>query len=87
MGSKTYEGVRFSVYSNDHAPPHVHGICSGVSVIIDIFSDGTVRLSKRRKAIVPATAKRNIEAKIRRVALANADALLMLWEEMHGKVD
>lgn len=84
MGSKTYEGVRFSVYPNDHLPPHVHGTTAGVIAIIDLLGNGVVRLSPRRKAVIPANAKQSTIAKIARVAAANALELEALWEQTHG---
>ncbi|MES2393250.1 MAG: DUF4160 domain-containing protein [Acidobacteriota bacterium] len=85
MGSKTYEGVRFSVYPNDHLPPHVHGTHASVTVIVDLLPNGCTQLSERRKAIRPRTAAQNTVAKILRVASENADELQKLWESTHGK--
>jgi hypothetical protein len=84
MGSKTYEGVRFSVYPNDHLPPHVHGSLDGVVVVMDLLGDGAVRVSARRKAILPVGARQNVIAKIRRIAAENAYELEALWENTHG---
>jgi hypothetical protein len=83
VGSKTYDGVRFSVYPNDHLPPHVHGSTGGTRVILDLMPDGTVARSKRIDA-VSKKAKRNAVAKIERVAAENAAELTALWEKIHG---
>jgi hypothetical protein len=84
VGSKTYEGVRFSVFSHDHLPPHVHGSTEGVIVILDLLADGSVSLSQRRDAIKPSNAKANVVAKIQRVAASHAAELSALWEKTHG---
>jgi len=84
VGSKTYDGVRFSVYPNDHLPPHVHGTTAGVVVIIDLLPDAEVALASRKDAIDPVNAKRNDVAKILRVAAENVDELMALWEKTHG---
>ncbi len=84
MGSKTYDGVRFSVYSSDHLPPHVHGTTAGVVVIIDLLPGAELALSSRKNAIDPANAKKNDVAKILRVAMENVDELIALWENTHG---
>ena len=85
MGSRTFDGVRFSAYSLDHTPPHVHGWLSGVSVVIDLLGDGEIRLSSRPRSVRPANAKRNVEERILRIAAENVDELEALWERTHGE--
>jgi|GEM_PF-1176466 hypothetical protein len=85
MGSKTFEGVRFSVYPNDHLPPHVHGSLSGVTLVVDLLGEDEVRLSKRKHAVSPTNAKKNIVTRILQVAADNMDELNVLWEKTHGK--
>ena len=84
MGSKTFEGVRFSVFTNDHHPPHVHGTASNVTVVVDLLGEGKIRLSTRARTIIPPNASRNVVAKIVRVAVANVEELEALWEKTHG---
>lgn len=84
MGSKTHDGVRFSVYPNDHLPPHVHGTTAGVVVIVELLAGAEVALSSRKNAIDPVNAKKNDVAKILRVAAENVDELIALWEKTHG---
>jgi len=84
VGSKTYEGVRFSVYPDDHLPPHVHATTADVTLIIELLEGGAIQLSKRKNAVQPANAPKNIQAKIRRVAAENVDELVALWEKTHG---
>ena len=84
MGSKTYEGVRFSVYPKDHEPPHIHGTTAGVVVIMDLLPNGKIKLAERWDAVTPSNAPRNIQSKIRRVATRNVEELILLWERTHG---
>jgi hypothetical protein len=58
VGSKTFDGFRFSVYPNDHLPPHVHAFHAEVEVIPDLdFEKRSIRLARRRDRIRPADAK------------------------------
>jgi hypothetical protein len=84
VGSKTYEGVRFSVYPRDHLPPHVHGTTQDVVVVIALLANGEVDLANRWDAVLPSNAKRSVVAKILRVAAKNVDELKALWEKTHG---
>lgn len=84
VGSKTYDGVRFSVYPHDHLPPHVHGMTAGAVVIVDLLPDGEVTLSSRKDAIDPANAKRSDVAKVLKTAGRHVDELIALWEKTHG---
>jgi len=74
VGSKTFDGVRFAAYSNDHLPPHVHGYYAGVRVIIEL-KDGFVDLANRRDAVTPPGAKRSDVNYILRTARKYADQL------------
>ncbi|HEX9198387.1 MAG TPA: hypothetical protein VF865_02430 [Acidobacteriaceae bacterium] len=85
MGSLRFDGVRFSAYSDDHLPRHVHGSYAGVVVIVELFQDGTVGLSKRRRNILPPTAKKNAVKKVLLTAERQVTQLARLWEEIHGK--
>jgi len=84
VGSKTFDGVWFAAYSNDHPPPHVHGRYANVQVIVDLLPDGGVRQANRRDAILPPNAKRSDVRHILEVASANGDELLALWRATHG---
>jgi hypothetical protein len=55
VGSLIFDGVRFSFYSHDHPPPHVHGHYSGIIVVVDLFVDG-VALSRRARNMTPRNA-------------------------------
>ena len=84
VDSKTFEGVRFSVYPKDHPPPHVHGTMADVVVVIALLANGEVDLADRWDKVLPSNAPRNVVAKILRVAGQNVDELIALWEKTHG---
>jgi len=81
VGSKTYDGVRFSAYSSDHWPPHVHGFYAGVQVVVDLLIETRqVRLSGRKKNISPRNAKNSDVNHVLRIATKYFDELVQLWE-------
>jgi hypothetical protein len=82
----TFAGIWFVAYSEDHWPPHFHGEYAGVTVIVEIV-DGEVRLATRRRRVKPANAKRSDVMRILKTAEQNADALIALWEKVHGEMD
>lgn len=84
VASLTFSGVRFSVYSNDHLPHHVHGTVESTRVIVDLLPSGDVRLSQRVKAIRPGNAKYNLILKVLNVAAEHSEELRALWEKVHG---
>lgn len=58
MGTKTFDGVRFAAWSDDHLPAHVHGFYAGVEVILDLdFETRKIRLADRWDRIMPLNAK------------------------------
>jgi hypothetical protein len=82
VGSKTYEGVRFVAWSNDHDPPHIHGYYAGVELIIELdLQARTVRASDRKKNPRPRNAKKSDVAYILLTAAKYFDTLVTLWEE------
>jgi len=85
VGSKTLEGVWFISYSNDHAPPHVHGDYGSVRVVVELLPDGSVQESNRPDAVKPKNGKRSDVRHILAVAAEYADELMEIWEKMHGK--
>lgn len=84
MGSKVFDGVRFSVHTRDHSPPHVHGTTAGAIVILDLLPNNEVSLSDRWDAVTPSNTPRNVQSKIRRVAAEHIEELYALWEKTHG---
>lgn len=85
MGSLIFDGIRFVVYSNDHAPRHVHGFVSEAEAIVDLRADGNVALAERKDAVRPARAKRSDVRKILTSAAKHFEDLVALWESIHGK--
>ena len=73
------------MYSNDHAPRHVHGFACETEVIVDLRVDGTVALANRDDAIRPANAKRSDVKKTLNTAAEHFEELAGLWETIHGK--
>lgn len=84
MGSLLVGGIRFVIYSNDHPPRHLHGFLSGTEVIVDLLADGGVALANRKDAIRPFNAKRSDVKKVLTAAAYNFEALVALWEGIHG---
>ncbi|MEO8661510.1 MAG: DUF4160 domain-containing protein [Bryobacteraceae bacterium] len=84
MGSLQVGGIRFVIYSNDHPPRHLHGFLSGTEVIVDLLADGNVALANRKDAIRPFNAKRSEVKKVLTAAAHNFEALVALWEGIHG---
>jgi hypothetical protein len=50
MGSIRFDGIRFTAYSMDHAPRHVHAFYAEIEVIVDLRPDGKVSLADRSDA-------------------------------------
>lgn len=85
VGSLTFDGIRFVVYSNDHPPRHVHGFLSETEIIVDLRTDGNVALADRKDSVRPANAKKSDIRKILASAARHFEELVALWEEIHGK--
>ncbi len=84
MGSKTFDGVWFIAYPNDHPPPHVHGFYGETEVIVELLPDGGVAKSSRRRAVKPAGAPTADIRRILAVAGAHVSELNQLWREARG---
>jgi hypothetical protein len=82
VGSKTFDGVWFEAYSDDHLPPHVHAFYGTAEVILDLdFEKWDIYLSKRRRNVIPPNAKKSDVRRIRRAAEEHGKELFTLWEE------
>ena len=80
MGSRTFDGVRFSAFSLDHDPPHVHGYYADVQAIVDLDEQGRkARLADRERNPLPRNAKRSHVNHILKSAADHIDELLELW--------
>jgi hypothetical protein len=84
VGSYRFDGVTFRVYSDDHAPAHVHARYQGIAAILELGQDRIVRFANRWDALRPMDAKRNHLSHILQVANGHFDDLMELWEESHG---
>ncbi len=83
MGSLRFDGVRFSFYSHDHLPVHVHGFYAGVEVIVDIYPD-YVQRSRRKNNIKPSNAKVSDVAHIENTAAKHRVELLSIWRRINA---
>ena len=86
MGSKTFDGVRFAAYTDDHLPPHVHGFYESAEVLLDLIygkelKDREIRLADRTNNIIPANAKGSDVRRVRRAARKCSEQLFELWED------
>lgn len=84
MASIRLDGVRFTAYSMDHEPRHVHGFYGGLEAIVDLRLDGTVALANRSGAIRPASGKRSDARYILETSARRFEELVALWEKQHG---
>ena len=84
MGSLRFDGVRFTAYTMDHTPRHVHGFYAEIEVIVDLRSDGGVSLASRTDAIRPSNGSIADTRHILTVPARNFDKLVSLWEKHHG---
>jgi len=84
VGSKTFDGVRFLAWTDDHLPRHVHGFIAEVSVVVDLLPGNKVRKSKRRDAVRPSNGKQSDVRRILTAAAAHVVELNKLWEKTHG---
>ena len=88
MGSRTFGGVRFQVYSGDHdgsATPHVHACFPDGDVIIEIYNDKTVGVSSAHKDPVDPGVKKPQIKRALKIAAISVESLLALWEESRIK--
>jgi len=84
VGSKTFDGIRFSVYTADHLPRHAYGFSGDTTVVVDLLENNLVRKSSRRDAVRPGNAKENDVRRILNAAAEHVAELNELWERTHG---
>jgi hypothetical protein len=81
VGSKTFDGVRFAAYVNDHLTPHVHAFYGGIEAVLEInFASRRVRLSRRRDNPRPENAKLADARRIVKIRDKHILELIQLWE-------
>jgi hypothetical protein len=83
MGSRTFEGVRFQVYSRDHLPPHVHGFYAATLAVVELADSENVGL--RPNSVKPPNAKKSDVNRIVDAAVEHYPELISLWESIHGQ--
>jgi Domain of unknown function (DUF4160) len=81
VGSIKFEGVRFTAYSNDHDPMHVHGFYAEVEVIVELRRDGLVLLADRKDAVRPRNGSRADVRHVLALASKYFDELIALLEK------
>ncbi|HXH14959.1 MAG TPA: DUF4160 domain-containing protein [Sphingomonas sp.] len=74
-------GLRFMIFIDDHAPPHVHVFGDGEAKI-EIGGDGGVPRMIYAEGLSGAMQRRAIAA-----VAQNQAMLLMRWVEIHGRTD
>jgi hypothetical protein len=84
MGSVRLSGVRFTAYTMDHEPRHVHGFYADIEAIIDLRLDGAVSLADRTDAIRPSNGSKSDVRHILAIAAQHFQQLVALWEKHHG---
>jgi hypothetical protein len=84
MGSIRFSSVRFTAYTMDHQPRHVHGFYAEVEVIVDLRPDGKISLANRTDAIRPSNGSKADVRHVLRLAAKHFDELSILWEKHHG---
>jgi hypothetical protein len=84
VGSKTFDGIRFSAYADDHLPAHVHGKYAETEVLVELLPGGKVIQSGRNDAVRPIDAKRSDVRRILSMAALHATELHDIWEKVHG---
>jgi hypothetical protein len=83
MGSKTYDGVRFHGFTDDHDPPHLHGFYAEVEVLVELLN-GKAYLADRDDAVRPANGKRSDVKHVVRTAAKYAEDLMEVWRAARG---
>jgi hypothetical protein len=84
MGSIRLSGVRFTAYTMDHEPRHVHGFYADIEVIVNLCPDGGIALANRTDAIRPSNGSKSDVRHVMTVAAGHFDELVSLWEKHHG---
>lgn len=83
MGSKTFDGVRFHGFTDDHDPPHLHGFYAEVEVLVEL-ANGQAYLADREDAVRPPNGKRSDVRYVLRTAAKYANELTAIWRAARG---
>lgn len=88
MGTRILGGIRFRVYAGDHdgaVIPHVHARFPEGTVVIEIYSDNGVAVSRAHKNPIERSVKTPQIKRALRTAAANVEILRELWKESRIK--
>jgi hypothetical protein len=76
------DGLRYVIWPNDHAPPHVHVFSAEAEAKIDLgVDDGNPRLVDNRRMT------KSDLAKALRAVFEHRTMLVQKWSEIHGRLD
>ena len=84
MASIRFSGVRFTAYTMDHEPRHVHGFYADIEVVVDLRLDGRVSLANRTDAVRPSNGSKSDVRHVLTTAAGHFVELVSLWEKHHG---
>ncbi|WP_281047453.1 DUF4160 domain-containing protein [Terriglobus saanensis] len=76
--------MRFTAYTMDHEPRHVHGFYADIEANVDLRLDGTVSLAGRADATRPGNGSKSDVRHVLTVAAQHFEDLVALWEKHHG---
>jgi hypothetical protein len=82
VGSLSFDGVRFQIYSDDHEPRHAHAWCSSTMVVVEFSNPEDIHI--RRASLQPPNAKRRDIRRILDTAEEHLPELMQMWETTHG---
>ena len=82
MGSVSFDGVSFRIYSEDHEPPHAHGYYGSTRTVVRLENPDSVGV--RRGSTKPRNAKQSDVRKIVAMAVEHYSELMEIWEAIHG---
>ena len=76
------DGLRYVIWPNEHAPPHVHVFSAEAEAKIDLgVDDGNPRLVDNRRMT------KSDLAKALRAVFEHRTMLVQKWSEIHGRLD
>ena len=76
-----HDGVRFTIYPNDHAPPHVHAIGAGWEIVVGLGNGEEIKPSIRE--INGKSTKAMIRSVLYAAHTRNGE-LFATWRRIHG---
>ena len=77
----TFHGVRFAIYPNDHAPPHVHALGAGWEMVVTIGVGNQIKPSIRSIKGKPTVRQMTL---VLQAANARCAEIFRHWRAIHG---